>query len=247
VRGPEDTGDERDLGDIDAMRVAYLAGDPAAIADPAEREDLDDLLGLLADPALWIEPDEGLEERVVLAVQASADEPAAGPLVAPRRRPGKGFRRGQRKVTSREPTRGWRVGLVAMGVAAAVVVGFVVSVALPKQTPPAQFTVALGPTALQPTAKGSATLAKTRSGWKIQLEAKGLPRRDKGRFYQAWLVDARGVFVPVGTFNEGEHVTLWAGVPPKDYPTLTVTVEQAGDSRPVPSRTILSGRASQKR
>jgi predicted alpha/beta-hydrolase family hydrolase len=33
---------------------------------------------------------------------------------------------------------------------------------------------------------------------------------------------------PVGTFNEGRNVTVWAGVPPKEFPTLTVTREQAG-------------------
>ena len=38
-------------------------------------------------------------------------------------------------------------------------------------------------------------------------------------FYQAWLRNAAGVLVPIGTFNEGRNVTLWAGVSPKDYPT----------------------------
>ena len=38
---------------------------------------------------------------------------------------------------------------------------------------------------------------------------------------------AAGGLVPIGTFNEGRKVTLWAGVSPKDYPTLTVTLERA--------------------
>ena len=49
------------------------------------------------------------------------------------------------------------------------------------------------------------------SGWRIELDATGLPRLDNGRFYQAWLRNAAGVLVPIGTFNEGQNVTLWAG------------------------------------
>ena len=64
---------------------------------------------------------------------------------------------------------------------------------------------------------GEATLTKTSSGWRIELDATGLPRRDGGRFYEAWLQDAAGVLVPIGTFNEGRKVTLWAGVSPKDF------------------------------
>jgi hypothetical protein len=52
----------------------------------------------------------------------------------------------------------------------------------------------------------------------IELDATGLPRLDRGRFYQAWLRNADGVLVPIGTFNEGQKVTLWAGVSPKDFP-----------------------------
>ena len=37
------------------------------------------------------------------------------------------------------------------------------------------------------------------------------PASTNGRFYEAWLRDAAGVLVPVGTFNEGRKVTLWAG------------------------------------
>ena len=52
------------------------------------------------------------------------------------------------------------------------------------------------------------------SGWRIELSAAGLPRLANGRYYQAWLKNAAGVLVPVGTFNDARQVTLWAGVPP---------------------------------
>jgi hypothetical protein len=90
-------------------------------------------------------------------------------------------------------------------------------------------------------ARGEATLTKTDSGWRIELDATGLPRLDGGRFYEAWLKDSAGVLVPIGTFNEGRHVTLWAGVPPKDFTTLTVTREQADGDQASSGDKVLAG------
>jgi hypothetical protein len=36
----------------------------------------------------------------------------------------------------------------------------------------------------------------------------GLPRRDGGDLYEAWLKDDAGVLVSTGTFNDGRDVTL---------------------------------------
>jgi anti-sigma factor RsiW len=95
-----------------------------------------------------------------------------------------------------------------------------------------RFQAALAPTQLLPGATGKATLTKTSSGWRITLHATGLPRLDRGRYYEAWLRNRAGVLVPIGTFNQGPKVTLWAGVPPTTFTTLTVTREQAdGDQR----------------
>lgn len=94
------------------------------------------------------------------------------------------------------------------------------------------FHAALAPTALAPDARGDATLTRTSSGWRIELDAAGLPRLSGGAFYEAWLRNRTGVLVPVGTFNAGRDVTLWAGVPPTVFTTLTVTRERAdGDQR----------------
>jgi anti-sigma-K factor RskA len=106
------------------------------------------------------------------------------------------------------------------------------------------FRAALAATELAPGANGEATLAKTPSGWRIELDATGLPRLANGRFYEAWLSNSRGRLVPVGTFNEGRNVTLWAGVSPEDYPILTVTREPAdghGDQASTGEK-VLSGR-----
>ena len=92
-----------------------------------------------------------------------------------------------------------------------------------------------------PEPSGEATLTKTISGWRIELDATGLPRLDGGRFYEAWLRNADGVLVPIGTFNEGEDVTLWAGVSPKDFTTLTVTREQADGDQASSGEKVLVG------
>jgi hypothetical protein len=84
----------------------------------------------------------------------------------------------------------------------------------------------LGPTAVISDATGSATLTKTSSGWRVRLQAQGLPRLDGGLFYEAWLRNSSGVLVPVGTFNEGTNVVLWAGVSPKVFTSVTVTRER---------------------
>lgn len=99
----------------------------------------------------------------------------------------------------------------------------------------------LAATNLAPRAGGEATLTKTSSGWRIELDATGLPRLDGRRFYEAWLRNPAGVLVPIGTFNEGRQVTLWAGVSPKDFPLLTVTRERADGDQSSSGEKVLVG------
>jgi anti-sigma-K factor RskA len=118
-----------------------------------------------------------------------------------------------------------RLGLAGAAAAvAAVAVGLVVS---GPGTAPEQFRGALVATPSASGASGEATLTRTTSGWRTELDTSGLPRLDNGRFYEAWLRNRAGVLVPVGTFNGGKKVTLWAGVSPAEFPTLTVTQERA--------------------
>ena len=93
-----------------------------------------------------------------------------------------------------------------------------------------------------PGARGEATLTKTASGWRIELDATGLPRLAGGRFYEAWLRNPAGVLVPIGTFNESRKVTLWAGVSPKLFSMLTVTREQADGDQTSSGEKVLVGR-----
>jgi len=127
-----------------------------------------------------------------------------------------------------------------MAVATVLAVGIGLTV-LTSGSPQKQLEAALAPTELAPAASGEATLTRTSSGWRIELDASGLPRLDRGRFYEAWLRNPAGVLVPIGTFNEGRNVTLWAGVSPEEFTTLTITRELADDDQASSGEKVLVG------
>jgi Anti-sigma-K factor rskA len=228
----------------DDDRIAYLAGEPTgSIDDSYERADLDELRALLADPGLWDEPAPTLEDAVVAAV-SSAVGARSGQTVAPVPPTVTGM---AAPVTTAPPSTDvsadssanvipiarhrnrWTRSAVLMGAAAAAVIAIVATMVLVTggQDDAESFSMVLEPTELLPGAAGSATLTKTDSGWRIELDSTGLPRLDEGRFYQAWLRDEEGTLVPVGSFNEGSDVVLWAGVSPVKFSVLTITEEAA--------------------
>jgi len=138
-------------------------------------------------------------------------------------------------------TPGWRRPILIGATAAATVV-VAVAVGLGvfgSGTSGKRFHASLAATALEPGASGDATLTKTSSGWRIELDATGLPRLDNGRFYEAWLKNPAGLLVPVGTFNEGRRVTLWAGVSPETFTALSVTREEADGNQASSGRKVL--------
>ena len=138
-----------------------------------------------------------------------------------------------------------RLALAGAGAAAALVLAVGVGVAVLGSGSSAEtLHAALGPTELAPDAGGTATLTKTSSGWRIVLHATGLPRLDGGRFYQGWLRNASGALVPVGTFNEGADVTLWSGVSPKQFTTLSVTRERDDGDQASSGEKVLVGTVS---
>jgi hypothetical protein len=147
----------------------------------------------------------------------------------------------QRRARSApRPRRVLVAGLAPAAVAGAVAIGLIVS---RSGTSAQQFQAALGATPSLPGASGQATLTRTASGWRIELHSSGLPRLDRGRFYEAWLRNGAGVLVPVGTFNEGKNVTLWAGVSPESFRTLTVTRELANGDQASSGEKVLIGTA----
>jgi len=171
------------------------------------------------------------QERAVAIVQSAAAEVRAPDDLRARVE-------AQRRAR-RTPTR--RFALIGAGVAVATAVVLAIALTRESGTSAERFAVAFGPTKLAPHAQGSATLTKTSAGWRITLDATGLPRLAGGRFYQAWLRSRSGVLVPIGTFNEPHGVTLWAGVSPKEFGTLTVTREQADGDQASSGLKVLSG------
>jgi hypothetical protein len=210
-------------------RIAYLSGDIEAPLDPAERAALDELRGVLRDPAVWAEPDPSLEDRVVAAIaDARVDEPVAPLADVSRRRPR------------------W-VPYTILGAAAAVLLAIGITIGLTHdRSHPLQYAASVDGTKLAPSASGDVTLTKTKSGWKIELHADGLPRRDNGDYYEAWLKNSAGVLVPIGTFNEGHDVTLWSGVPPTAFPTITVTRQLANGRESSSGQVVLIGATHRK-
>ena len=140
--------------------------------------------------------------------------------------------------TVRTPRRLALGGVAAAAVAAAAIVAVVVVGSGSHGT---RFQAALGSTPLAPGASGEATLTRTTSGWRIHLDATGLPRLEGDRFYEAWLRGSKGVLVPIGTFNEARNVTLWAGVSPASYKVLTVTRERADGNQASSGEKVLAG------
>jgi anti-sigma-K factor RskA len=200
-------------------REALIAGERAGTLEPGEAEELALLADLLADPSTWSEPRAGLEDAVV---QAVSDAPAS------RARPGRTSRR-------------WRIAVGAVAAAAAIVVVLGIVVATTGTTGP-QYEAALQGTPLAPGAHGAAGIVKEDAGYRVTLDASGLPRLPAGSFYQAWLRDPRGTLVPIGTFSSSNgKVTLWSGVSPDRFTAFTVTIERADGNQASSGRRVLAG------
>ena len=222
-RRREDEAGGQEIAELAALADGTLAPDRRAALEAQ----------VAASPEL---ADRLAEQRRALALAQSAasevEAPAALRARVEAHRPARRVRAPRRLVL---------IGATAAAAVVAVAIGLGV---FRSDTGAERFQAALEPTELVPGASGEATLTKTSSGWRIELDATGLPRLDAGRFYAAWLRSPEGVLVPVGTFNESEDVTLWAGVSPKDFPTLTVTRERADDDQASSGERVLVGTAS---
>ena len=199
---------------------ALLANEHAGALDEGETADLPLLADLLADPSTWSEPEAGLGDDVVHAVTEAAASPAATKTRA---------RRPRRLVTS------------LVGVAAAIVLvsGAVLVV---RQSAGPDFRAQLTASGVAPSARGSADISKTSAGFRIVLDARGLPKLGSGEYYQAWLKNPAGTLVPIGTFSSSDsRVTMWSGVSPQEFRTITVTIESADNNQSSSGRRVLTG------
>ena len=222
----------------DDDRIAYLAGDAVESLNAQDRAQLDELRDLLRTPATWIEPDPGLEDRVLAAVteEARAAPAAPGERAEPPR---------PRRTRLRLGTIFRRPAIAFGGLAsavAAVLIVIVIATGGSSSPKPLHFAMVVSGTPLAAAAHGSASLTKTGSGWRIELSVRGLPHIENGRYYQAWLKNAAGILVPVGTFNDPTRVTLWSGVPVTKFRTLIVTLQRANGNQTFSGKSFLIGR-----
>jgi Anti-sigma-K factor rskA, C-terminal len=222
------------VSDSDDDRIiAYLAGEPAESLTPSERAELDELRALLGAEETWGDPDPALEDSIVAAIAAEATgRPSSAEPSKPRRS------WVERLGLSRR-TYAFAGAALAAAAVIAVIVGLSVGRSGPSSAP--RFAMVVSGTPLAPGAHGSATLTKTTSGWRIELKATGLPHLANGRYYQAWLKNAAGILVPVGTFNDARDVTLWSGAPVTQFRAFSVTVQQANGDPRSSGRRVLTG------
>ncbi|MGE3618968.1 MAG: hypothetical protein AB7L84_00775 [Acidimicrobiia bacterium] len=173
-----------------------------------------DLEALLGDPALWHDP--GPELRAAVLRAASGTDPVAALAPAPEgvRRTGS-RRRGATAVPGGgrpwAPARPWwsppRWVLVP-GLAGVLAVAVAVGAVL-RPSEPQRAELALA--AADGTVVLVADVTANDAGWRLDVDARGLPALADGRVYEV-RVDVDGREVSAGTFRAGDRVTLWSGV-----------------------------------
>jgi anti-sigma-K factor RskA len=203
--------------------IADARGGPL---DSREAAELPLLADVLADSSTWAEPGPGLEDAVVGAV-ADAEQGTTKPPTPVARRQAR--------------SRRWPRVLVSVA-AAAVIATVVTSVLVTRGGTSPDYKAQLTATGSAPRAHASADITHNDAGFRITLDANGLPALRGGEFYQVWLKNSAGALVPVGTFSSSDgRVTLWSGVSPKDFPTLTVTIEEPDNDQTSSGRRVLIG------
>jgi Anti-sigma-K factor rskA len=210
-------------------REAMIAGDRAGALDAEEAAEVAFLAALLADPSTWVEPSAELEDAVVRAVdEAEPLGDASVTPIAPAAR---------RRSTSPRRRLGWSVVAAAAAIAIALGVFGVVH-----GRTSTDFESRLSATGLAPGAAATVNIMHNRAGFRVVLDAHGLPPLRPGEFYQAWLKNSTDALVPIGSFSSSDaRVTLWSGVDPAEYSGISVTIEAADNDQRSSGRKVLVG------
>ena len=212
-----------------AEREAMIVGERAGTLDAVEAAELGLLADLLAEPSTWAEPSAELEDAIARAVEDAPPAALPSPTAI--------------ATEVRHPARRRRLMVAALGAAAAVIAFIGGGVVLSGGGPSTEYDARLTATALAPGAHAAATITKSDAGFRITLDAHGLPPLPDGEYYAAWLKNRAGTVVPVGTFSSSRGtVTLWSGVSPATFRTISVTVQPAGDAAAASGRRVLIGR-----
>jgi len=210
-----------------ADRWALITGGRTRPLVPSEATEVSLLADLLADPSTWVESRAGLEDEVVRAVVESGP----GLHLAPQ---------AQTVSSSR-----WhhRVAMIGGAAAAALILIAVFAGVLVRHTEARiVYDAQLQATALAPGAHASAGVMHSAAGFRVVLDAHELPPLPDGQYYQAWLKNAEGIGVPIGTFSSSQdYVTLWAGASPDEFPIISVTIEAADNNQASSGQAVLVG------
>jgi anti-sigma-K factor RskA len=186
-----------------------------------------------------VEPPGDLEARTVAAVQHAAA--AAG-----RSETRQALARASRRWHASRNNRLLAVTSAAVGAAltAAAFVGFDIS---GLNTPAAAATANLHAVPGQ-TGSALATARQTSGGWMVKLTVENLPKLRSGQFYECWYAGpdnrpGHAQLITAGTFDSSNGtVTMWSAADPAKFPTIQITIEQAGDAGQH-GQVILQGRA----
>lgn len=204
----------------DDFRAVYLAGQEGAAerqhlagcaACQADQPALDGARRLVADSALWEDPDPKLEEQVVALI--TPDLPTAG--------------KGRR----------WRGRVVAAAALVAAVLVVVLAWAV-VQSPRPDWKVPITGTAQAPGASGVVEGWNSPAGTRVVLTAEGLPQAPSGSVYEFWF-SRDSVHVSAGTFKAAGKVELWVGVSRGAFPRLWVTLEAVDEDEAPSGVTVL--------
>jgi len=207
-------------------REALIAAGRGGALGPDEAAEVPLLSDLLADPSTWAQPRADLEDAVVQAV-ATAERASVA--------------RHEPRASRRTAAHRRNVVLSALAAAAAVLV-VIAAVTTIRGGTTTDFTAQLNGTELALGASATGDITRNDSGFRITLDARGLPGLGANEYYQAWLKNAAGTLVPIGSFSSSDdQVTLWSGVSPADFPTMTVTVEAADNQQGSSGRRVLEG------
>ena len=216
----------------DAERRALLAGDHVDALEPDEAAELGFLADVLADPSMWAEPNAALEDKVMHAV---AQAPAIDATSTTSQPPTPNAQR--RGTVGR--SRRIMLGALAAAASIALVVGVLVATGT---TASPDYQGQLTATALAPGARASAEVTRNAAGFRVTVDAHGLRPLRAGAFYQAWLKNASGGLVSIGTFSSSDGaITLWSGVSPQRYRGISVTIEPDDNNPASSGRRVLIG------
>ena len=220
-------------------RLDSLAERPLDDADPAEMAEA--VAAELRSGGPWSAPPSGLRDTVMARVLAEAEAAppaavtppaAATPPVASL----EAHRAHRESRAGRRPRLLWAVPAAAAA-AAVFAVGVIAADRWVTDLRLDAETYQAAGTDLAPDATADIAITETGSGFAIRFDPQGLPAAAEGSYYAAWLRDADGLTVPIGTFHgreAGGSIELWSGVDPAGYEALTVTL-QSVDAPVLPS------------